>query len=59
MVRSMTVAELIKHLQSLPQDLPIVMTEGRSWGDPETEVVEPGALYNGMITFDARTVVIA
>lgn len=54
----MTVAEFIEQLKLLPPDLRVVCTEGRSWGDPEAEIIEPGDLFNGMITFDQRTVVI-
>ena len=54
-----TVAELIEQLKLLPPQFRVVCTEGRSYGDPEATIVEPGILFDCMITFDQRTVVIA
>lgn len=54
---TMTVADLIAKLTTLPPELPVLSTENGHWGEPEIEVVEPGQVFEG-IRFEHRTVII-
>lgn len=54
---NMTVADLIEKLKALPQDLPVVQTEGESWGSPEPFVLEAGDGFDGH-RFDHQVVIL-